>query len=432
MPQGPDGSEPEGGTPPLSAAPPIGHGRLSGRRITLGVTGSIAAFKAVLVLRELALDGAHVEVVLTEAGEHFVGQATFSGLTGRPVHTRMFHPHLGGETHIKLAKESDLVLVAPATADTIARLAAGRADDLLGAVALASRCPLLVAPAMHPRMWEHPATRRNIELLAELGRVSFVGPVEGWVASGDYGVGRMAEPEDVLAATRAVLSGSALEGRHVVVTAGPTVEDIDPVRFISNRSSGKMGFAVAERAAARGARVTLIAGPVSIRTPWNVTRIDTRSAEGMRAALHQALGNDLDKADALVMAAAVGDYRPAELHAEKLKREPGRSIELALVPNADLLAEVGQARKGRSPVLVGFALETGKTDAVIRCAQQKLAGKHVDLVVANRADDALGRDMNRAILVTESGSEPLDELPKHEVADRILDFVESRLEPQLP
>jgi phosphopantothenoylcysteine decarboxylase/phosphopantothenate--cysteine ligase len=246
------------------------------------------------------------------------------------------------------------------------------------------------------------------------------------VASGEQGVGRMSEPEEVLAAVLVMLSPRDLRGRHVVVTAGPTVEDIDPVRFVSNRSSGKMGFAIAERAAARGARVTLIAGPVALGTPYGVTRVDVRSAVAMRSAVWQALGPDLSGADALVMAAAVGDYRPAQAHATKLKRT-GSELALSLVQNPDILAEVGQARATRRPLLMGFAVEADSDEKVIGYAQKKLAEKKVDLVVANHARDSFGKDDNRVTLVESDRAEPLPKLAKVELADRLLDWLVRRL-----
>jgi phosphopantothenoylcysteine decarboxylase / phosphopantothenate---cysteine ligase len=409
----------------LSSAASAG-GRLSGRRVALCITGSIAAYKAVLVLRLLLKEGAAVDVLLTASAEHFVGAATFSGLTGRPVHKDMFDPSLGGELHVDLAARSDLVLIVPATADLLARLAGGRATDLVTATALCARSKILAAPAMHPRMWEHPATQRNLATLAVDGRVGLIGPVHGDVASGERGVGRMAEPEDVLAAVLAHFAPRDLGGRHVVVTAGPTVEDIDPVRFVSNRSSGKMGFAIAERAAARGARVTLIAGPVNLPTPYGCQRIDVRSAVALRGAVWQALSPDLKHADALVMAAAVGDYRPAESHATKLKRKE-QNLRLDLVQNPDILAEVGQARSERLPILVGFAVEADSDERVIEYARGKLSTKRVDLVVANHAADSFGRDTNRATLVSPNGAEALGELPKTELADRIVDWISSRM-----
>jgi phosphopantothenoylcysteine decarboxylase/phosphopantothenate--cysteine ligase len=256
--------------------------------------------------------------------------------------------------------------------------------------------------------------------------VGFIGPVEGEVASGDVGLGRLAEPETIVSFVIAQLSSGSLRGRHLVVSAGPTAEDIDPVRFISNRSSGKMGFALAERAAAHGAKVTLIAGPVALATPTGVTRIDVRSAQAMRGALWQALKPDLSGADALIMTAAVADYRPAETHASKLKRG-AESIGLELIPNDDLLAEIGAARKAQRPVLVGFALETEKDEKLVNAARAKLAKKRVDLVVANHPDSSIAKEQISGSLVGVRGAEPFGPLVKHEAADRILDFVVTRL-----
>ncbi len=404
-------------------------GRLRGQRITLCVTGSVAAYKAVLLLRALKQEGAELEVVLTHSGAKFVGAATFAGLTGRAPHTSMFEGEVTGELHVELARRSDLVLIAPATADVLSRLAHGRADDLLTATVLCARCPVLVAPAMHPSMWAHPATQRNVQTLVGDQRVGFVGPVEGEVASGDIGLGRLAEPETILSFVVAQLSGGSLRGRHIVVSAGPTAEDIDPVRFISNRSSGKMGFALAERAAAHGAKVTLVAGPVALATPAGVTRVDVRSALAMRGAIWQALKPDLSGADALIMTAAVADYRPAETHATKLKRGES-TIGLELVPNADLLAEIGAARQAEYPVLVGFALETETDERLINAARGKLAKKRVDLVVANHPDTSIGKDTITGSLVGVRDAEAFGPLSKRDAADRILDFVVAALAKQ--
>jgi phosphopantothenoylcysteine decarboxylase / phosphopantothenate---cysteine ligase len=401
-------------------------GRLRGQRITLCVTGSVAAYKAVLLLRALKQEGAELEVVLTQSGAKFVGAATFAGLTGRAPHTSMFEGDLTGELHVELARRSDLILIAPATADVLARLAQGRADDLLTATTLCARCPVLVAPAMHPSMWAHPATQRNVQTLVSDQRVGFVGPVEGEVASGDVGLGRLAEPDTILSFVIAQLSSGSLRGRHIVVSAGPTAEDIDPVRFISNRSSGKMGFAVAERAAAHGAKVTLVAGPVALATPAGVTRVDVRSALAMRGAIWQALKPDLSGADALIMTAAVADYRPSETHASKLKRGES-TIGLELVPNDDLLAEIGAARQAQYPVLVGFALETETDERLINAARGKLAKKRVDLVVANHPDTSIGKETISGSLVGVREAEAFGPLSKRDAADRILDFVVAAL-----
>jgi phosphopantothenoylcysteine decarboxylase / phosphopantothenate---cysteine ligase len=413
-------------------------GSLVRKRITVCVSGSIAAYKAVLVVRALLRAGAIVQPVMTRSARRFVGPATLSGLTGRPVHTDMFGA--AGELHVSIARDSDLILVLPATADLLARLAHGRADDLLTATLLCARCPVLIAPAMHPNMWEHPATRRNAEQLRSTPGWQLLEPVFGEVASGETGVGRLLEPELIVAhvAEAAARLGSAgakpepqaaagasLAGRHVVVTAGPTVEDLDPVRFLTNRSSGKMGFAIASAAAARGAEVTLIAGPVSLSTPPGVRRVNVRSALDMQAALADVLGEGLQAAHALIMCAAVSDYRPRVVSSEKLKRS-GADTSLELVPNPDLLAEIGRARHGKAPFLLGFAVETAHGEPLERAARLKLAQKRVDAIVANAASDALGTDETRAVIVTPDGALPLAG-SKQSVSDAIVEFVADHL-----
>ena len=410
-------------------------GALVRKRITVCVSGSIAAYKAVLVVRGLVRAGAHVQPVMTRSATRFVGEATLSGLTGRPVHTDMFAEP--GELHVALGRDSDAIVVLPATADLLARLANGHADDLVTATLLCARCPVLIAPAMHPRMWEHPATRRNVERIRQTPGWTLLDPTFGEVASGETGVGRMLEPEAILAAIEAELAaapdgpgeaagqGVRLAGRHVVVTAGPTVEDLDPVRFLTNRSSGKMGFAIARSAAMAGARVTLISGPVSLTTPHGVERVDVRSALDMQAALEHALGDGLRGADALVMCAAVSDYRPRSTSSTKLKRS-GAARTLELVPNPDLLASVGRARSGRSPFLLGFAVETEQGEALERAARLKLESKRVDAIVANAASDALGTDETRAVIVTADSALPLSGR-KQDVSTEIVEFLAARL-----
>jgi len=393
--------------------------------IVLAVSGSIAAYKAVEVARLLKKSGARVLPLLTRAAKEFVGAQTLSGITGEAVVDDMFDPTFPGEKHVDLGRKADLILIVPATADLLARLAAGRADDLVTALALCASCPILAAPAMHPRMWNHPATTRNVATIVGDGRIKFVGPVDGEVASGERGLGRMAEPEEIVRAALAQFETRDLEDLHIVITAGPTVEDLDPVRYLGNRSTGKMGFALAERAAARGARVTLVTGPVTLGTPHGVTRVDVRGALEMKAALWDALGQDLDRADALIMSAAVADYRPAETSTTKRKRS-AEPLELKLVPNPDLLAEVGAARVSDKPLLVGFAVETGDDEAIVQYARGKLEKKRVDMVVANRADEAFGRDDNRATFVMRDGTEPLGVLSKRALSDRILDRVLAR------
>jgi phosphopantothenoylcysteine decarboxylase/phosphopantothenate--cysteine ligase len=414
-----DPSAPETSLP--VAVPPAREG-LDGRNVVVCVTGSVAAYKAAFVVRALLAEGADVNVVLSRSGEQFVGAATFSGLTGRPVLRDMFAADAAGEPHVALGEESDLVLVVPATADTLARLAQGRAEDLTSALVLCARCPVLVAPAMHPSMWHHPATQRNVQTLVADGRVGFVGPVEGEVASGAVGIGRMAEPDDIVATASAVLGTASLRGVRLLVSAGPTEEDLDPVRYIGNRSSGKMGFSIAERAALRGASVTLVAGPVGLPTPVGVKRVDVRSASEMRTALWSVLEPDLSGVDALVMAAAVADFRPAAPSESKLRRtEQGLALEL--VSNPDLLAEIGRARRGTRPLLIGFALGTESDERAVATARAKLMEKRVDLVVSNHADESIGKDDIRAMLVGARSCELVERAPKRVLADRILDRV---------
>ncbi|WP_394849041.1 bifunctional phosphopantothenoylcysteine decarboxylase/phosphopantothenate--cysteine ligase CoaBC [Pendulispora brunnea] len=406
---------------------------LAGRTIALCVTGSIAAYKSVEVARLCVKAGATVLPVMTHSAAHFVGPVTLSGICGVAVAQDMWDPGFSGEMHVAISERADAVVIVPATADLLSRMAAGRADDLVTALALSAKGPVLAAPAMHPRMWLHPATQRNVDGLARDCRVQFVGPVSGPVASGDSGPGRMAEPQEIFEALARILTAPAvkdLAGKHVVVTAGPTVEDLDPVRYLGNRSTGKMGFAVAERAALRGAEVTLIAGPVTLATPSGVARVDVRSALDMREALWRALGDDLTKAHALVMTAAVADYRPAVTSPVKLKKLKDDKDEssLALVKNPDLLAEVGAKRDaGKAPVLVGFAVETGTAEQLVAYARGKLAQKKCDLIVANEARVAFAGDDNRATMVSASGAESLGDMSKRDLADRILDRVAEAL-----
>jgi phosphopantothenoylcysteine decarboxylase/phosphopantothenate--cysteine ligase len=408
-----------------SQLPAANRQALCGRRVILCVTGSIAAYKACELTRLLVKQGANVRIVMTKAATEFVGKATFSAITQQPVLTEMFGGNDVGESHVTLSAAADLVLVAPATADVLARLAQGRADDLVTATALCSRCPLLIAPAMHPGMWSHPATQRNVQQLRDDGRAIFVGPVEGAVASGDVGFGRFADPVNIFDAVVAALTPQDLAGRHVVVTAGPTVEDLDPVRFLSNRSSGKMGYAIAREASLRGAKVTLVSGPVSLPCPTGVTRIEVRSALEMKGVLWAVLGEGFKQADALIMAAAVGDFRFSTIYSQKLKRD----TPIALPPlegNPDILAEIGAARKHTRPLLVGFALETD-ADHLVELAQKKLDAKHVDAVVANLAGESLGLDENTVTIVSATASERLAALPKAEVAARVLDWTAKSL-----
>ena len=413
--------EPE---PETTIAQPVVREPVRRSTVVLCVCGSIAAYKAAEVARGLREAGVRVIPVMTQAAEEFLGASTLAGLTGEPVHRTMWDADFAGEKHVALAQEADAIVIAPATADVVARMAQGRADDLVTALALVSTKPLLVAPAMHPAMWSHPAMRRNVSLLDADGRIEWVGPVDGPVASGESGLGRMASPAQIVEAVTMRLTPRDLSGLRVVITAGPTAEDLDPVRFLTNRSTGKMGFALARRAAARGAQVTLVAGPSDQPTPHRVKRVDVRSAIAMRGAVWQALGPDLSAADALIMSAAVSDFRPAETHASKQKKRKGEtSMSVELTLNPDILAEIGQSRQGSRPMLVGFAVETDSDEKILGYAQGKLLEKKLDLVVANRASDAFGRTDNKAMLVTTGSVEHLGVLAKEALADRILDRV---------
>lgn len=360
-------------------------GPLAGRRIVVGVTGGIAAYKAAPLVRLLLADGADVDVVMTRGAREFIGTVTFEGLTGRPVRTEVWEDVPDG-THVELGRGADALVIYPATAHTIARLAHGLADDLLTTTALAHEGPLLVAPAMHTEMFRHPATSANVATLTERG-ATIVGPGTGPLMGGDAGPGRLVEPGELrgelLAALGAATDGPGgdvtdgpLAGRRIVVTAGGTREALDPVRFLGNRSSGRMGFAIAAAAAVQGADVVLIAAPSELATPMGVTRVDVVSARDMEAAVRE-VG---DGADAVVMAAAVADFRPGSELPDKWRRADG-APELTLVPNPDVLAGVVARRAGAPrPVVVGFAAQTGDLAA---SAAEKLASKGVEMLVAN-------------------------------------------------
>jgi phosphopantothenoylcysteine decarboxylase/phosphopantothenate--cysteine ligase len=396
---------------------------LGGRRVVVGVAGGIAAYKAAELVRALVKAGAEVRVVMTEAAQKFITPLTMQALSQHPVATDTFD--LTQEAtigHIQLADRAELLVIAPATADVIARLAHGLANDLLTTVALACRAPLLLAPAMNVNMWRHPATQENLKTLVGRG-VHTVGPDAGELACGWIGEGRLVDPAVVAQECGRLLGPRDWSGRRVVVTAGPTFEPIDPVRFIGNRSTGKMGFAIAARAARRGAEVTLIAGPTSLPTPAGVRRVDVETARQMR----QATLDAVEGAAMVVMTAAVADYRPSVEAPEKLKKaELGDAPTVALTKNPDILAEL----KGRAPVVVGFAAET---EDVERHAAEKLRQKGCDLIVANDVSEAgsgFGTETNRVVLLARDGSvERLPLLNKDEVAERILDRARALLGP---
>jgi phosphopantothenoylcysteine decarboxylase/phosphopantothenate--cysteine ligase len=391
-----------------------GPSALRGRRVLLGVTGGIAAYKACILTRLLRLRGATVRVVMTHSAERFVGPATFAALSDHRVYTDVFEEP-GRVLHVQLAREADVVVVAPATANVIAKLASGIADDLLTSTLLEAEAPLVLAPAMHSGMWNHGATQANLAALAERG-ARFVGPVHGSLAAGDEGIGRMSEPEEILGAIEEVLSrGRDLAGRRLIVTAGPTWEPIDPVRFVGNRSTGKMGFAVATEAAARGADVTLVVGPGTVEPPDVAAVVRVTTAEEMRDAVLRAAGD----ADAVVMAAAVADFRPEVASGTKLKRDQGVP-ELRLVPTPDILAELAADRGSR--VLVGFAAETEDVEGAGR---GKLERKGVDLLIANevgREGTGFGAETNRAAILSRTGEDvAIRDWTKRELAAAICD-----------
>jgi len=387
---------------------------LAGRRVLLGVTGGIAAYKACVLTRLLTQVGATVQVVMTPSATRFVGTDTFAALSGRPAYTEVWEEP-GSVLHVRLAHGADVAVVAPATANVIAKLSGGIADDLITSTLLEATCPLLLAPAMHSGMWEHPATQANVRALQERGTV-VVGPARGPLAAGDEGVGRMAEPEDILAALEEVASrGRDLAGRRIVVTAGPTWEPIDPVRFVGNRSTGRMGFALAREAFARGADVTLVVGPGTVEPPEVPRVVRVVTAEEMRMAVLEAA----EDADAVIMAAAVADFRPREAAPGKLKKEGGPP-RLELVPTPDILAELGEVKGDR--VLVGFAAETEDVEGAGRA---KLVAKGLDLVVANevgREGTGFGSESNHAAILSRTGDdEPLREWRKAELAAAVCD-----------
>lgn len=397
----------------------------AGRRVVLGVTGGIAAFKAVSVGRDLTQSGAEVDVIMTEGAEEFVRPLSFEGLTGRPVFTTVYtraEPLL----HIRLARDADAIVIAPATANVIARAASGMADDLLTAVLLATRAPVVVCPAMNDRMFSHPQTQTNLRRLQEIG-YEVAGPAEGPLAWGEgEGPGRLLEPVDILAHVARVLQGAGpLRGRHVVVTAGPTREPIDPVRYVGNRSSGRMGYAIAASAWRRGAAVTLISGPSPLAAP---TGVDVRGIETAEQMLHE-VSCALPSSDVLIMAAAVADFRPATVAPAKLKKDasgaPG-APELPLERTPDVLMST-RALRPSGCVVVGFALET---DAALDHARRKLRQKELDVLVLNDATEpGAGFEVttNRVTLLERGREEELPLLSKDEVADRILDRIEQLL-----
>jgi phosphopantothenoylcysteine decarboxylase / phosphopantothenate---cysteine ligase len=386
---------------------------LAGRKIVVGVTGGVAAYKSAELVRLLVKAGADVHVVLSEGGARFVTAVTFQALSGNPVWSDLWDARMANNmAHIDLSRGADAILIAPASADVIAKLAQGRADDLLTTLCLARDCPLLVAPAMNRQMWEHPAMRRNVAQIADDG-ATVLGPAAGEQACGEVGLGRMLEAEELFEHLCAFLAPKLLAGRRVVLTAGPTFEAIDPVRGITNCSSGKMGFALARACRHAGADVVLVAGPSVLPTPVGVVRVNVASALEMREAVLAALHG----ASIFIGVAAVADYRPETFEQHKIKKSSG-ALTLKLVPNPDILAEV--AARPDAPLCVGFAAESRELE---RYAEGKRIVKKLDLVVGNLVQDGLGADDNLVTLFDAAGAHPLPRAPKDAVARQIINHL---------
>jgi len=395
---------------PASAPAPLA-------RVVLGVTGGIAAYKAAELARLFVKAGVAVDVVMTEAATRFVTPTTFQALTGRPVATDLWTSGASNAMdHIAISRGADAIVVAPASADFLAKLAQGRADDLLSTLCLARECPLLVAPAMNVQMWSNPATRRNVAQLCADG-VAILGPASGDQACGEVGDGRMLEAQQVFDAVLAARAPKVLAGRRVLVTAGPTFEAIDPVRGITNTSSGKMGFALARAAAEAGAAVTLVAGPTALATPEGVERIDVVSAAQMAdAVLARA-----DASDVFVAVAAVADYRPVEVHEQKVKKK-NAPMTIALEPTVDILATV--AARPKAPFCVGFAAES---QDVVKLGEEKRQRKKLAMLVANRAQDAMGADDNEVTILDATGAHALPRMDKLALARRLVAEIAARM-----
>ena len=383
----------------------------------LGITGGIAAFKAAELVRLLVKANIDVQVVMTQAACQFITPVTMQALSGKPVYIDMWDSSISnGMPHIELSRQADAILVAPASADFLAKLVQGRADDLLSTLCLARDCPLLVAPAMNKQMWENPATQRNVAQLQADG-ISLLGPDSGEQACGETGLGRMLEAEALLRLVNAHFTPKVLAGKRVLITAGATLEMIDPVRAITNLSSGKMGYAIAQVAADMGAIVTLVSGASALNAPDSVNTIKAISSDAMYKAVMRQVGNQ----DIFISVAAVADYRPSAPNAEKIKKS-NASLTLALSPNKDILAEVSSLPK--APFCVGFAAETEK---LLDHAEAKRQAKKLPLMVANLVSDAMGDDDNTVTLLDKNGAHPLERAPKSVIAELLLKHVVSML-----
>lgn len=411
-----------GARPSAEERDPFGRSAFDGRSIALGVTGSIASYKSLALASRLVQAGALLDVILTRAASELVRPLAFEALTHRPVTLDLWDPAGAmAMDHVAIAHRAELLIVAPATADALARLALGLAGDALGTTALAVRCPIVVAPAMEPRMWSHPATEGHVATLRARG-VVVVGPLAGRMASGEVGVGRMVEPEAIVEHAAAALGRAGpLAGRRIVVSAGPTREAIDPVRFLSNGSTGRMGYAIARRARDLGAQVTLVSGPVDLPPPPALTvRAVESAAEMCAAVLAEARG-----ADVVIMTAAVADYKPKRYHGEKVKKGAG-DMTIELDRTADILVELAGAVDGRAdaPVRVGFAAETSD---LVANARDKLVRKHLDLIVANPVPASFGGDTSEAILVDRDTAEARPPGRKDDLAGEVLRRVDRLL-----
>lgn len=387
---------------------------LQGRKIVLGVSGGVAAYKAAELVRLLGKAGADVHVVLTAAGARFVTAVTYQALSGNPVWSDLWDARVPNNmAHIELGRDADVILIAPASADFIAKLAHGRADDLLSTLCLARDLPLIIAPAMNRQMWEAPATQRNIATVRGDG-VTVFGPAAGEQACGEVGMGRMLEAEELLEALAAYFVPKRLAGHKVVITAGPTFEAIDPVRGITNISSGKMGYALARACAQAGAEVVLVSGPTALARPQGVRRVDVAGARDMRDAVFAALPG----ATVFVAVAAVADYRPLQQAEHKLKKQGDGGLVLELIQNPDILAEV--AAQPQPPFCVGFAAESERLDEYASAKRQR---KQLPLLVGNLVQDGMGGDDNLVVLYDDAGRHPLPRADKDEVAVGIVDHL---------
>jgi phosphopantothenoylcysteine decarboxylase/phosphopantothenate--cysteine ligase len=387
---------------------------LQGKRVVLGVTGGIAAYKAAELVRLLGKQGADVQVAMTEGATHFVTATTFQALSGQPVYLDQWDARMpNAMAHIDLSRSADLIVIAPASADFLARVAHGMADDLLATMVLARDCPLLVAPAMNRQMWENPATQRNITQLQADG-VQILGPASGEQACGEVGAGRMLEPEEILEEVITFFTPKLLAGKKVLITAGPTFEAIDPVRGITNLSSGRMGYAVARAARQAGAQVTLVSGPVGFSAPQGVDRINVRSALDMHAAVMVRAA----AADIFIGVAAVADYRVANAAEHKLKKDNGGIPPIELAENPDILAEVAAMSDG--PFCVGFAAESCNLEEY---AQTKRRKKNIPLIAGNLIQDGFGGDDNRLVLFDDAGVHPLTPAPKSVLARQLIEHI---------